>query len=169
MIARFTMFAGLCLALVACQDAPEAGVPAASLSSGGATGVSDVRPSGGALGLTNTERGARGLGTLSRDDRLLRAARKHVAWMAKNGRMSHRGTGGSTMSDRIKAEGYRACFAAENVAFGQKTATDVTEAWMASKGHRTNILDRRAQHGAVAHAVDGAGQTYWVMVLARPC
>ncbi len=89
--------------------------------------------------------------------------------MARNGVMSHQGDKGSKMIDRIRATGYRACFAAENVAMGQRSDRQVMQSWMESPGHRRNILDRRAVQGAVATAVDGAGQTYWVMLLAKPC
>ena len=47
---------------------------------------------------------------------------------------------GSTASSRIAATGYPASSAAENIAAGFLTPTDVMAAWMASGGHQANIL-----------------------------
>lgn len=140
-----------------------------AVSSTGRTGVASTRNAGPALALTSAQRGRAGLPAVSASGSLMRAAQAHATFMARNGIMGHIGSGGSTMSQRIKASGYRACFAAENVAYGQSTADEVVVAWMNSPGHRRNMLDRRATQAAVASAIDGAGRVYWAMLLARPC
>lgn len=139
------------------------------LSSGGRTGYSEPRSPGAALHIASAQRGAHGLRALREDARLNRVAQQHANWMARNGQMSHTGERGSRMSDRLRAAGIRTCFAAENVAFGQRDDQSVVRAWMNSSSHRRSILDRRARVGTVASAVDGVGQTYWVMLLAEPC
>ena len=139
------------------------------LSNGGRTGVAMARDPGAALHLASGQRGAHGLHALREDRRLNYVAQEHANWMARNGQMSHTGANGSRMSDRLRAAGIRTCFAAENVAFGQRDDRSVVRAWMNSSGHRRSILDRRASVGTVASAVDGVGQTYWVMLLAEPC
>lgn len=140
-----------------------------AVSSTGRTGVASTRNAGPALSLTSARRGRFGLPAVVNNSRLMRAAQAHANFMALNGIMGHIGSGGSTMSQRIKASGYKACFAAENVAYGQSTAQEVMAAWMNSPGHRRNILDDRASQAAVASAIDGAGRTYWAMLLAKPC
>ncbi len=140
-----------------------------AVSSTGRTGVASTRNAGPALSLTSARRGRFGLPALVSSSRLMRAAQAHANFMARNGIMGHVGAGGSTLSQRIDASGYRACFAAENVAYGQSTAQEVLVAWMNSPGHRRNILDDRASQAAVASAIDGAGRVYWAMLLARPC
>lgn len=139
------------------------------LSNGGRTGVAMARSPGAALHLASAQRGARGLRAIQEDRRLQYVAQEHANWMARNGRMSHVGANGTRMSDRLRQAGYRACVAAENVAFGQRDDSSVVSAWMNSSSHRRAILDRRVTTGTVASASDGVGQTYWVMLLAQPC
>lgn len=168
----FRLFSGLVAALLL-AIAPAAPVVASPdtimLSSGGRTGVAAPRPAGTALHLASAQRSAYGLQVLREDRRLNYVAQEHANWMARNGQMSHTGANGLRMSDRLRAAGIRTCFAAENVAFGQRDDRSVVSAWMNSSGHRRSILDRRARVGTVASAVDGVGQTYWVMLLAEPC
>lgn len=140
-----------------------------AFSSTGRTGVASTRNAGPALTLTSERRGVFGLPSVVNNSRLMRAAQAHANYMAREGIMGHIGSGGSTMSQRIKASGYKACFAAENVAYGQSTAQEVMTAWMNSPGHRRNILDGRASQAAVASSIDGAGRVYWAMLLAKPC
>lgn len=160
-------------ALAGCNTSPTGvsrSVPdGAEFSNGGRTGLSTRASSGNALSLASAERQRRGLGGLRGNAQLQRAAQTHADWMARNGLMSHEGAGGSRFSDRIRRTGYDLCYGAENVAFGQRSAEHVMHSWMTSAGHRRNILDPRAADAAVASAVDGAGQVYWAMLLAKPC
>ena len=119
---------------------------------------------------TNLERSAAGRGALSLSSPLTQAAQNHACDMASRGYFSHQGADGSTLSTRVQAQGMRPCFAAENIARGQRSTTDVMTSWMHSQGHRKNILDRRAQEIGLglAHATPG-GEPVWVMVLGRRC
>ena len=168
----FVKLPGLCAALLLSM-ASLAPAPAVSdilmLSSGGRTGVASPRSSGAALQIASAQRSAHGLRKLREERRLNQVAQQHANWMARNGQMSHVGANGSQMSDRLRSAGYRACFAAENVAFGQRDDMSVVRAWMNSASHRRSILDGRATVGTVASAIDGVGQTYWVMLVAQPC
>lgn len=168
----FPKLSGFCAALLL-SAAALAPAPAISdilmLSNGGRTGISSVRSPGAALQIASAQRSARGLRTVREERRLNQIAQQHANWMARTGQMSHVGANGSRMTDRLRAGGYRACFAAENVAFGQRDDNSVIRAWMNSASHRRSILDRRATVGTVASASDGVGQTYWVMLLAKPC
>lgn len=92
------------------------------------------------------------------------AAQAHADDMAQSGNFGHSGSGGSTLSSRLRAAGYSACFAAENLAWGQPTIGAALQEWMASADHRSNMLNPRA----VAYGFAQAG-TYQVLVLARPC
>ena len=55
--------------------------------------------------------------------------------------------------------------AGENIAYGYKTAEDVMAAWMASTGHRANILN--ADYTEIAVALDPKTKN-WVQVFRRP-
>ncbi len=139
------------------------------LSNGGRTGVAEWKSPGAALTLASQQRAAHGLRAVHEDRRLQHVAQEHANWMARNGQMSHVGANGTRMADRLRRVGYRACVAAENVAFGQRDDRSVVSAWMNSSSHRRAILNNRVTTGTVASATDGVGQTYWVMLLAQPC
>lgn len=122
----------------------------------------------GPMDAATPARAAAGLAPIADDAQLMRAAQAQADHMARRGRIGHDGPGGSSVFDRVRATGFRGCFAAENVAAGQGDLGAVMRDWLGSSGHRRNILDRRATHGAVA-AARGGGTVYWAMVLAGQC
>lgn len=93
------------------------------------------------LVIVNAERAKAGCRALTVDPRLAAAARKHSADMVARDYFSHTTPDGVTFSQRIDAEGYRWSRVAENIAAGQRNATEVMKAWMKSPGHRANILN----------------------------
>ncbi|MEP3637581.1 MAG: CAP domain-containing protein [Paracoccaceae bacterium] len=117
------------------------------------------------LSAINAERSERGLVALTWDAELEQAAARHALDLHRTGRFSHDGSDGSNVLDRVSRTGFRACFAAENIAKGQRSLPEVMNSWMQSKGHRRNILSRRAKSVAVVLGKDNL----WVMVLAAPC
>ena len=117
------------------------------------------------LAAVNAARASGGRAALVYDMRLEAAARAHGQDMAARGFFSHTGSDGSDIGDRLRRAGYAFCFGAENIAAGQRSLGEVMASWMGSRGHRNNILDRKAQAVGVARA---AGNR-WVMVLAAPC
>lgn len=80
--------------------------------------------------------------------------------MARRGKMSHRGSDGSTPFDRITQVGYQYWAAAENVAYGFDRVDEVMAGWMRSAGHRRNILGPYREIG-VGHAVGTTGRSFW--------
>lgn len=115
------------------------------------------------LGLHNAERARVGAGPLAVDARLAVAAQRHVAWCESQRRLSHYGPGGETWADRARAAGYPAGPVGENLAAGQRSATEAVGDWMASDGHRRNLLDPTWQ--AVGFGRSGA---YWCALFAAP-
>jgi uncharacterized protein YkwD len=106
--------------------------------------------------LVNAERADHGCTALTTDDKLTTAAREHSAYMAQTGQFSHTGRDGSDFTAREQAAGYTAP-AAENIAWGYRSAAQVVASWMDSPGHRANILNcatRTVGLGAV-YAVNG--------------
>jgi uncharacterized protein YkwD len=63
--------------------------------------------------------------------------------MAQRDYFAHIAPDGITPGDQILAAGYRPLMCGENIASGYPAARDVVQAWMASPGHRANILERR--------------------------
>ncbi|MGH3785100.1 MAG: CAP domain-containing protein [Pseudonocardiaceae bacterium] len=110
-----------------------------------------------AVAATNVERVAAGCRALRVDDRLNAAAQRHSVDMANRKNMSHRGRNGSKFTDRIRAAGYPRP-GAENIAFGQPTAASVVADWMASSGHRRNIVN--CAYTAIGVGFDSRGN-YW--------
>ncbi len=103
------------------------------------------------LCLVNRERGARGERPLHWNIHLVRAAQAHTESMAFGDYFQHDGPGGSTPLMRMRRNGYiyssRLGFeVGENIGWGSLwlgTPRAVVAAWMASPGHRANILDGR--------------------------
>ncbi len=117
------------------------------------------------LAAINAARGDNGRDIVVYNARLESVARAHAEDMAANGFFSHTGSDGSDIGARLTRGGYRWCFAAENIAAGQRSLTEVMSSWMGSRGHSQNILHRKAQAVGMARVTGDL----WVMVLAAPC
>lgn len=101
---------------------------------------------------------------LTHNPALQAAAAAHAAYLAQSGAFSHDGADGSSPRERAQRAGYRSCLTAENIARGQPDVSSVVAAWMASSGHRANILNPQVTQFGFAQMGDT-----WVLVLARPC
>jgi len=101
------------------------------------------------LCLVNRERAAHGERPLRWNDRLVAAAQSHTESMAFDGYFNHVGPAGETPLSRMRRVGYIYSShigfeVGENIAWGSLwlgTPNSVVAAWMASPGHRANILD----------------------------
>lgn len=113
----------------------------------------------------NAERARAGLNKLAHSGQLAAAAAAHASDMAGKGYFSHTGKDGSSVGQRVKRQGYTSCLTAENIAWGQKSATEVVAKWMQSKGHRDNNLRSGITHIGAAKA----GGPTWVVVFGKPC
>jgi uncharacterized protein YkwD len=100
------------------------------------------------LCLLNQQRASFGLGRLRAHRQLTVAAQSYAGDMVRGGFFSHVSPSGSTLEQRIR-QGTRYLAGAlryeigENIAWGQgalATPSAIVAAWMASPGHRANIL-----------------------------
>lgn len=114
-----------------------------------------------ALELVNRSRREAGLDALRLADPLDRAAQAHAADMLRRGYFAHEAPGGATVRDRVlEAGGSRSALVAENIARCTGCAADAErlrafhEGWMASPGHRANILRRGLETLGFGLAVD---------------
>ena len=96
----------------------------------------------------NAFRAVEGEGTLRRNVKADAAAFAHARDMARHGFFGHKGSNGSSVGGRLKAAGCRFTGAAENIAKGQRSDAEVVAAWVASPGHRRNMLAPYDQYGA---------------------
>ena len=92
---------------------------------------------------TNDVRMRAGLGTLALNPLLSRAAQAKAEDMAARGYFEHTTPEGRQPWDLIEAAGYDYRAAAENLAVGLAADDALIAAWMASPGHRHNILNQR--------------------------
>ena len=122
-----------------------------------------------AVSVTNAMRHAQGLPAVSLHPALNRAAAAHACEMARQGRLTHRGSMSSGPANRVKQAGYAPSRTAENIAAGPFSLRGVLQAWQQSRGHRKNVMMRQAQHFGLGQAVGADGKTiYWAAVYAAP-
>lgn len=111
------------------------------------------------LEYTNAARAQQGLPALKLDTRVTSTAQTKALDMATNRYFSHTSPTLGSPFDQMKKEGISYRRAAENIAMGQRSAKEVVDAWMASPGHRANILDRNLTHIGIGYSSKG---NYWV-------
>lgn len=132
-------------AITAAPDTTSATVPSGTDSAYAAEVVRQV----------NGERAKYGLGALSVDSGLTHAACIRAAEITRQ--FSHTrpdGSGWSTVSSRARGE---------NIAMGYNSADKVMAAWLASEGHRANIL-RESFNAIGVCAYEYNGVMYWVQL-----
>jgi uncharacterized protein YkwD len=122
------------------------------------------------LRLTNAERARAGLQPLQLSPQLKQAAQGHAEDMVRNNFFSHTGSNGSTLSSRVRATGYVFSFTGENIAAGRPTPAQTIAQWMASPGHRRNILNRNYTQIGFGYrsAPTSVYRHYWVQVFGTP-
>ena len=104
------------------------------------------------------------------NDALGRAAQEHAHYLARLGDITHTGADGSSVGQRMTAQGFVWGAAGENVAAGKDSAPGTLAQWMSSPGHCRNMMGKQFREVAVARQ-DNGGSTYkhyWVMVLGTP-
>ena len=109
--------------------------------------------------LTNRERVSRALPALRLDPVLTKIAQLHARDMQERGYFDHVDPEGRSPFDRLARESVRYSVAAENIARQQRTSEEVVEDWMASSGHRRNILDAKLRRIGVGYRLG-----HWVQV-----
>ena len=124
-------------------------------------------PSARMLALVNDERAKAGQPPLTFDARLNAAACRHARDLARGGPLSHRGSDGSDLTERLSWSGYPFAMAAENLAAGVPTPDETVWLWSGSPGHRRNILTSGFRDAGIAR-VTGAGGQIWVLVFGTP-
>jgi uncharacterized protein YkwD len=111
------------------------------------------------LCLMNIERERRGVTPLAASGRLRLAAVRHSRAMADDDFFSHVSPSGRTLVGRVKPTGYLRrrgeWTLGENLAYGsgtQATPRSTVANWMASPGHRANLLDRDLKEAGIGVA-----------------
>ncbi len=124
------------------------------------------------LAQINQYRARNDLPPLRADQRLARAALAHARDMADNDFFAHEGSDRTDSGMRARRAGYDWRAVGENIAGGLPSPEDTVAGWMASAGHRQNMLNpdfRDAGIGYVFRAADDGDvrhRHYWTLVLA---
>lgn len=111
--------------------------------------------------LVNEQRVRNGLNPLTENWELSRVARYKSQDMADNRYFSHTSPTYGSPFQMIRSFGISFRTAGENIAYGQRTAQAVVNAWMNSSGHRANILNASYTQIGVGYVPDG---NYWTQM-----
>jgi uncharacterized protein YkwD len=119
--------------------------------------------------LINQARANARLPALGINVRLTAAAQAHSVDMACHGLLSHTGSDGSSIHERIVAQGYSPSYS-EEVIYGSGYPQNAMDYWMSDSIHRDAILDPNVSEMGVGYAFveDTAFQGYYTVDLASP-
>jgi len=109
-----------------------------------------------------------GLSVVVIDEKLMRMSEEQARAMAGRDKLDHNVI--RTFGDRLKATGYDAKFAAENIGAGYHTLAEAFSGWRDSPPHRENMLLKGATRMgiAAAYAPQTKYKVFWALVLAAP-
>src|SRR5215210_3980379 len=120
------------------------------------------------LCLLNNERGAQGLRPVSEAPGLTQPSAAYSARMVAENFFAHESPDGGTLVDRLTGAHYIApdgdWTVGENIAWGQgdlSTPRSIVAAWMASPGHRKNILTAEYTEIGLGVVTGTPGDTSW--------
>ena len=108
-------------------------------SSSVSAGIQSSSAASEVVRLTNSARSKNGYAALVEDGVLSEAAAVRAREIARS--FSHTRPSGASFSSALSESGVSYLRAGENIASGQKSASEVVNAWMNSPGHRANILN----------------------------
>lgn len=120
------------------------------------------------LTLVNNERTKNGLSALTLGDANLNAAaEKRAQEVAKTA--SHTRPDGTNCFTVLKEYGVSDTATGENAAWGETTPEKVVADWMASEGHRVNIMDPAAKYMCLGYNYDANSQWghNWIQIFAK--
>lgn len=137
-------------------------VPGGDAASDGSAGDAAAR----VLELTNDQRAGAGLPPLGQSPALAEAAQDYTRVLAGGACFGHTCGPLPDLADRLGRVGYADWRAiGENVAAGYATPESVVDGWMASPGHRANILSAAYAEMGVGYVADASSPygTYWTV------
>ena len=109
-----------------------------------------------------------GLPAVTLDPELTRLAEAQAALMAKRDKLDH--NAGKPFVARLKASGYDAKSAAENIGAGYHTLAEAFSGWRDSPPHNANMLLKGATRIGIAavYTPTSKYKVYWALILAEP-
>lgn len=137
----------------------------------GVLGVSSTITVEEVIRLTNVEREKQGLPPVSEDPRLNAAAQAKAQNMFEENYWAHYSPSGKDPWGFINGAGYEFSYAGENLAKSFYESDEVVKAWMASKTHKENILNKHYSNIGIAvveGTLNGEKTTLVVQEFGRP-
>jgi uncharacterized protein YkwD len=109
-----------------------------------------------------------GLPAVTLDSDLTRMAQGQAEIMARRDKLDH--AAGKPFNTRLKAAGYNAKTAAENIGAGYHTLAEAFSGWRDSPPHRANMLLKGATRIGIAavYTPRSKYKVYWAMIVAEP-
>jgi uncharacterized protein YkwD len=109
-----------------------------------------------------------GLPAVTVDPELMRLAEAQAELMARRDKLDH--NVGKPFIARLKASGYDAKVAAENIGAGYHTLAEAFSGWRDSPPHRANMLLAGATRIGIAaiYTPTSKYKVYWALILAAP-
>ncbi len=142
----------LAVALVACVAAPPA------------TALNAAKAERQIAHCVDRKRERNGLPALRVSKAMTDAARYHARNMAAHDFFDHVDQDGNGPTERVAMFTNRKWFVAENIGAGYRDGQKACQGWMASSGHRANILDPHYDVFGVGFASGGPMGRYYVQV-----
>lgn len=107
-----------------------------------------------------------GLGPVTLDAALMRAAEVQSKAMARNNKFEH--NAGGEFRDRIQHSGFDAAVAVENIGAGYHTLAEAFSGWRDSPPHRANMLRAGVTRIGISavYAPNSKYKVFWTLILA---
>ncbi|OJW63401.1 MAG: hypothetical protein BGO65_08170 [Afipia sp. 64-13] len=122
----------------------------------------------GAASMISGYRQNNGLGAVTIDPELMKAAEAQSRAMASRNKLDHDVAGPFTK--RLQASGFAAAKGVENISAGYHTMAEAFSGWRDSPSHRANMLASGVTKMGIAavYAPNSKYKVFWTMILAAP-
>ena len=100
--------------------------------------------------------------------KLAEASLNHSLDMAENGFLSHTGSNGDELYERLLRVQYDWIAYAENIGHGYKDSEEAVKSWLKSKMHCKNIMNPEFEEIGAAQAKSASYRTYLTLVFGAP-
>jgi len=102
------------------------------------------------------------------NDKLADASLRHSLDMAKNCFLSHTGSNGDNLSERLLPVHYDWTACGENIGHGYRSSEEAVRSWLKSPTHCKNIMSPNFKEIGAAYAKSETLRTYWTIIFGNP-
>jgi uncharacterized protein YkwD len=107
-------------------------------------------------------------GPVAWNKKLADASLQHSLDMAENGFLSHTGSKGDNLSERLLKVHYEWISCSENIGHGYRNSEETVMSWLKSKMHCKNIMNPDFKEIGAAYAKSKTHRTYWTLIFGSP-